>query len=147
LFGLNSKHSSTDIRNAIYLGIAFNLFDNLQLLLNNYQLDKRKFTIKVSGGGANNHFLNQIKADVLGQTIIQTGVKESGLLGNAILATVGLSIYPFKEAIDKMVHTENIYYPDQKRQQFYQSQLYPIYENLYLTNKTNFKLLSRIKNF
>jgi xylulokinase len=146
LFGLNSKHSLKDIRNAIYLGIVFNLFENLQLLLNNHQLEMRKFAIKVSGGGANNHLLNQIKADVLGQTIIQTSVKESGLLGNAILATLGLSVYKYKEAIDKMVHIENTYYPEQGRQQFYQSQLYPIYKSLYLTNKINFKLISSIKN-
>ena len=146
LFGLNSRHSLKDIRNAIYLGIVFNLFENLQLLLADYHLETRKITIKVSGGGANNHLLNQIKADVFGQTIIQTSVKDSGLLGNSILATVGLSVYKYKEAIAKMVHTENTYYPNQDRQQFYQSQLYPIYKKLYLKNKTNFKLLSKIKN-
>jgi xylulokinase len=146
-FGLNSLHNLIDMRHAIYQGIAFSLLENIHLLQKDSQLSQKNFPIKVSGGGANNHLLNQIKADVLGQNIIQTTVQESGLLGNAVLATLGLSVYQYKEAIDQMVHTKHVYYPDPKRQQFYQSQLFPIYQSLYSRNRSSYKLLASLKNF
>lgn len=146
-FGLNSRHNLIDMRNAIYQGIAFNLLENIRLLQKHSQLSKTSFYIKVSGGSARNHLLNQIKADVLGQNIIQTTVQESGLLGNAVLATLGLSVYQYKEAIDQMVHAKHVYYPDPKRQQFYQSQLFPIYQSLYSRNSSSYKLLASLKNF
>jgi len=145
-FGLNSLHNLIDMRHAIYQGIAISLLENIHLLQKDFQLSQKNFPIKVSGGGANNHLLNQIKADVLGQNIIQTTVQESGLLGNAILAALGLSVYQYTEAVNQMVHIKQIYYPDQKRQQFYQSQLFPIYQKLYLQNKSCFKQLSNVKS-
>lgn len=146
-FGFTSQHNLIDMRNAIYQGIAFHLLENVQLIQKHCQLDEKPFPIKVSGGGSSNQLLNQIKADVLGKDIIQTAVHESGLLGNAILAVIGLSAYQYSEAINKMVHVKNIYHPDAKKQQFYQSQLFPIYQSLYSKNRSVFKHLARLKYF
>ncbi len=145
-FGLNSQHNLTDLRKAIFQGIAFHLWENMLLIQQYSQLTGRAISIKTSGGGSRNHLLNQIKADVLGQKIIQTSVSESGLLGNTILAVLGLSIYNYQEAVSKMVHNQNIYYPDLKKHNFYKTKLFPIYQKLYLKNKSCFKDFAKLKN-
>lgn len=146
-FGLNPRHKIDHLRKAIYEGIAFHLWENILLISKYCQFPSKDFSVKISGGGARNHILNQIKADILGQKIIQTKVSESGLLGNAILASLGLSVYNYQEAVNKMVHTDKIYYPDLEKHYSYQTELFPIYRNLYLKNKSCFKDLSKLKNF
>jgi xylulokinase len=50
--------------------------------------------VRVSGGGARSDAWCQLKADVLGATVVRPRDIETGLLGCAIVGAVGLGLYP-----------------------------------------------------
>lgn len=143
-FGLNSQHSRFDLYRAILEGIGFSILQNFEILRGISNKDHIPDSLRVSGGGAENNYLNQIKADILGKKVITAKFCESGLLGGAILATIGLGIYNFDDAVKKMVHTDKIFQPNMEKHHRYYSRLFPIYKKLYQNNLELFKELGEI---
>jgi xylulokinase len=143
-FGLNSQHSKFDLYRAILEGIGFSILQNFEILRSISNKDDIPDYLRVSGGGAENNHLNQIKADILGKKVVTTKFCESGLLGGAILAMIGLGIYSFDDAVKKMVHTNKIFQPNMEKHYHYYAHLFPIYKNLYRHNKELFKDLRKI---
>jgi len=142
-FGLDSQHSRFDLYRAILEGIGFSILQNFEILRNISNKDHIPDSLRVSGGGAENNYLNQIKADIFGKKVITTKVCESGLLGGAILAMMGLGIYSFDYAVKKMVYTDKIFQPNMEKHHCYYSRLFPIYKNLYRNNIELFKDLGK----
>ncbi|GAJ17905.1 unnamed protein product, partial [marine sediment metagenome] len=126
-FGLNSQHSKFDFYRAILEGIGFSILQNFEILRSISNKDNIPDYLRVSGGGAENNHLNQIKADILGKKVVTTKFCESGLLGGAILVMMGLKIYSFNEAVKKMVHIDRIFQPNMEKHHHYYSRLFPIY--------------------
>ena len=144
-FGLTHQHTKHDLFIALLEGISFSILNNFETLQALSSQDKTTVeALRVSGGGAKNNHLNHVKADVLGKKVITTKVTESGLLGSAILATIGLGVYNFNDAINNMVHINKIFYPDMEKHDKYYHQLYGIYKDLYRINQKLFYELSRI---
>jgi xylulokinase len=143
-FGLNSQHSKFDLYRAILEGIGFSILQNFEILRIISNKDNIPDYLRVSGGGAGNNHLNQIKADILGKEVIKLMVYESGLLGAAILAMMGLKIYSFNEAVKKMVHIDRIFQPNMEKHHHYYSRLFLIYKKLYQNNIELFKELGGI---
>ncbi len=143
-FGLNSQHSRFDLYRAILEGIGFSILQNFEILRGISNKDNIPDYLRVSGGGAENNYLNQIKADILGKEVIKLMVYESGLLGAAILAMMGLKIYSFNEAVKKMVHIDRIFQPNMEKYHHYYSRLFLIYKKLYQNNIELFKELGEI---
>lgn len=143
-FGLNSQHTRFDLYRAILEGIGFSILQNFEILRGISNKDNISDYLRVSGGGAENNYLNQIKADILGEKVVTAKFCESGLLGGAILAMIGLGIYSFNEAVKKMVHTDRIFQPNMEKHHHYYSRLFPIYKKLYQNNLELFKELGEI---
>ena len=143
-FGLNSQHSKFDLYRAILEGIGFSILQNFEILRIISNKDDIPDYLRVSGGGAENNYLNQIKADILGKKVVTTKFCESGLLGGAILAMIGLGIYSFDNAVKKMVHTDKIFQPNMEKHHRYYLRLFPIYKKLYQNNIELFKELGGI---
>ncbi len=142
-FGLNSQHSRFDLYQAILEGIGFSILQNFEILRSISNQDNIPDYLRVSGGGAENNHLNQIKADILGKEVIKLRGYESGLLGGAILAMMGLKIYSFNEAVKQMVHVDRIFQPNMEKHHHY-SRLFLIYKKLYQNNLELFKELGEI---
>lgn len=143
-FGLNSQHTRFDLYRAILEGIGFSILQNFEILQSISNKDNIPDYLRVSGGGAENNLLNQIKADILGKEVTKLMVYESGLLGGAILAMMGLKIYSFNEAVKKMVHVDRIFQPNMEKHHHYYSRLFLIYKKLYQNNIELFKELGGI---
>ncbi|MGB2783078.1 MAG: FGGY family carbohydrate kinase [Atribacterota bacterium] len=143
-FGLNSQHSKFDLYRAILEGIGFSVLQNFEILQSISNKENIPDYLRVSGGGAENNYLNQIKADILGKEVIKLRVYESGLLGGAILAMMGLKIYSFKETAKEMVHIDRIFRPNMDKHYHYYSRLFLIYKKLYQNNLELFKELGEI---
>jgi xylulokinase len=143
-FGLNSQHTRFDFYRAILEGIGFSILQNFEILRGISDKDNIPDYLRVSGGGAENNHLNQIKADILGKKVVKTKVIESGLLGGAILAMMGLKIYSFNEAVKKMVHIDRTFQPNMEKHHHYYSRLFLIYKKLYQNNLELFKELGKI---
>ena len=125
-------------------GIGFSILQNFEILRSISNQKNIPDYLRVSGGGADNNYLNQVKADILGKEVIKLRVYESGLLGGAILAMMGLKIYSFNEAVKKMVHIGRIFQPDMGKHHHYYSHLFLIYKKLYQNNRELFKELGEI---
>jgi len=143
-FGLNSQHSRFDLYQAILEGIGFSILQNFEILRSISTKENIPDYLRVSGGGAENNYLNQVKADILGKEVIKLRVYESGLLGGAILAMMGLKIYSFNEAAKEMVHIDRIFQPNMEKHHHYYSRLFLIYKKLYQNNLELFKELGEI---
>ena len=143
-FGLNSQHSKFDLYQAILEGIGFSILQNFEILRSISNQENIPDYLRVSGGGAKNNYLNQVKADILGKEVIKLRIYESGLLGGAILAMMGLKIYSFNEAAKEMVHIDRIFHPNMEKHHHYYSPLFPIYKKLYQNNIKLFKELGEI---
>jgi xylulokinase len=141
-FGLNGEHTKFDLYRTILEGIGFSILQNFEILRSISNKDHIPDSLRVSGGGAENNYLNQIKADILGKEVIKTKFCESGLLGGAILAMMGLKIYSFNEAVKKMVRIDRIFLPDMEKHHHYYSRLFLIYKNLY---QNNIELLEELR--
>ena len=143
-FGLNSQHTRFDLYRAILEGIGFSILQNFEILRGISNKDYTPDFLRVSGGGAENNYLNQIKADIFGKKVITTKFCESGLLGGAILAIMGLKIYSFNEAVKNMVHIDRIFQPNMEKHHRCYSRLFSIYKKLYQNNIELFEELRKI---
>ena len=143
-FGLNGEHTKFDLYRTILEGIGFSILQNFEILRSISNKDHIPDFLRVSGGGAENNYLNQIKADILGKKVVTTKFCESGLLGGAILAMIGLVIYSFNEAVKNMVHIDRIFQPNMEKHHHYYSRLFIIYKKLYQNNIELFKELGEI---
>ena len=90
--GLTSGHTRGHMTRAVLEGVAYGLYDNLQLLRSvGLTLPDE---LRISGGGARSALWRQILADVLGVELKVVRITEGAALGAALLAGVGAEFWP-----------------------------------------------------
>ncbi len=105
-WGITLGHEKGHFARAILESVAFTLKDDLD------SIGAKCDEIRITGGGASSPLWAQIKADVTGLKLSTLKEKESACLGTAILAGVGIGIYPsIEEAVAKIVQTKKTYSP------------------------------------
>jgi len=105
-WGMTLAHGRGHFARAILEAVAFTLKDDLEHI--GADCDE----IRITGGGAASPLWAQIKADVTGIRLATVKEKESACLGTAIMAGVGIGVYPsFEEACKRLVATKKIYTP------------------------------------
>jgi xylulokinase len=127
-FGLSPQHGLAHLARAMLEGIAF----SLRQVLETYQAHGAEIReVRIAGGGARSRLWNQIKADVLGREVGVLKVLETGCLGAAMLAGVGVGLFPdLRAAAATMNRVAEIFSPDPARHARY-SALYQVYKELY----------------
>ncbi|MGQ9887130.1 MAG: xylulokinase [Aggregatilineales bacterium] len=90
--GLTTRHTRAHMTRAVLEGVAFGLKDAFELIAEAGLPDN--IEVRVSGGGARSPLWRQIMADVLGATLVTTNSTEGAAFGAALLAAVGVGIYP-----------------------------------------------------
>jgi len=94
------EHGRADLARAVLEGVAFavrEIYDEF------VRLGYAVGSLRLTGGGARSRLWHQIIADVLNQPVSRAGGDST--LGVAIVAAVGLGIYPnFPAAVEAMVH-------------------------------------------
>jgi len=124
-FGLTLGHGRAELARAVLEGCAF----HLRSILENIS-DAPIEEMTLVGGGAKSALWRQIIADVTGIRLLVPRVLEAGALGAAILAGVGVGIYPSEqEAADRVVKIVERREPEAERHAFY-NQIYPYYLDL-----------------
>jgi len=90
-FGLTLRHTRAHLTRAVLEGVAFGLRDSLELMR---ALGLRIDQVRASGGGARSALWRQILADVFDTQIATLNVTQGAAYGAALLAGVGVGVYP-----------------------------------------------------
>jgi len=90
-FGLTLRHRKAHLTRAVLEGVTYGLRDSLELLR---ALGVEITQVRASGGGAASPLWRQILADVLESEIVLTNSTAGAAFGAALLAGVGVGLYP-----------------------------------------------------
>jgi xylulokinase len=91
LVGLTASHTRAHVIRAILEGVAFSLRDCFEIFR---EIGVPVETIRLGGGGARSSLWRQIQADVYGHEVQIVAVEEGAAYGAALLAAVGLGLWP-----------------------------------------------------
>lgn len=123
-FGLSVQNTRQDLLRAVYEGVAFSMFDCYQAIPVPIK------DVRLSGGGAKSVLWCQIISDCLGIPVIILSGAESGVMGVALAAGVGVGVYSnFKSAVDDSLKIERIYEPKEEATSVYR-EIYSLYRKL-----------------
>jgi xylulokinase len=132
--GVTSDHSRQHFSRAVYESIGFAIRHTLDISEAAAGFVAKDFV--VCGGGSRSQFWNQVKADILQRTVTPTVETQTGCLGAAILAGVGVGIYHnLKEACGSMIQIKTAIEPNIENMNIYEK-LYRWYRDYYPALKT-----------
>ena len=127
--GISNTATHADMLRAVIEGINYQFLEICQAMESglNCSFDN----IIVSGGGSQNEFWLQNKADMLGLPIEVSNIKEASALGAAMLAGAAISLYKnLDEAYERVKKPGKVYKPDLELNAKYES-LFKIYKSIY----------------
>jgi xylulokinase len=108
--GLSRAHGGDDFLWAVLEGVAMAMRDILVRAVEPSHTPMRE--IRVAGGGARSNAWCQLKADVVNVPLVRTSHAETGLVGAAMAAAVGLRWHPtLAAAADAMCSVERVFEP------------------------------------
>lgn len=126
--GLCSFHKRAHFLRAVMEGVSYSLKDCLSVFSEMNLKIRRMLAV---GGGAKSDFWLKMLANVYNSSLYTTETSEGAALGAAILAGVGVGIYPsVEEACDRVVQTKSEIAPCGRDALFYEKE-YAVYRTLY----------------
>lgn len=127
-FGLNFSHTKPDIARAVMEGICLEIRD---IITEERNVGAEIDQLRITGGATKSAIWNQIQADVYGRPVQTVQTSETGALGAAMLAAVGVGIFKdVYEAANNMIHVTESYEPSRENTKIY-DELYDIYNSVY----------------
>ena len=125
-FGLSMVHSRPHFARALLEGVAFSLYDCLQVLAD---FNRNLEDIAIIGGGAKSPLWSQIICDVFGLEVKFPRNAESSY-GGALLAGVGAGVFQSEyEAAEKCIKMNKTYVPNMENHEKY-LKYYKIYKEI-----------------
>lgn len=138
---LTASHTRSQMLRAIYEGVAYNIRWILDLFEAHYGL--RPNPLRVVGGGAKGAPWMQIISDVTGRELeVIANPQDSMALGAALIAMVGLGIYPSLEATRPLVPVGATVKPDPAKKPVY-DKLYSAYRKIYPALRAIYRKLNQ----
>ena len=128
LVGLTFAHDRNCLARAFMEGITLEVNDMLHSLIN---AKVRIDTLHILGGPTKSELWNQLQSDVYGHPVKTLRNADAALSGAAILAGVGVGIFPdIPSGAANIVKTRHAYTPDPKTHAVYR-EMYDLYQSLY----------------
>jgi xylulokinase len=127
--GLAGDHDLRHCVRAVYEGVGYAIRNILEICerINTKEADY----LTICGGGSQSRFWNQIKADIIQRPVKPVEIKESACLGAAILASVGIGMFPgLQEACSHMLRFKETIEPNANNAAVYEDS-YQKYLNIY----------------
>ncbi len=138
---LGANHTRPQLVRAIYEGTAFNLRWILDSMDELYHF--RPGTLRLIGGGARGQPWVRIVADVTQRTLeVVPNPQDAGAIGAALIAAVGLGIYPSIEATRAVIPAGSVVQPTSPPPAIYRD-LYPAFQRLYPALRPLYHRLNR----
>ena len=95
LVGLTASHTRAHVIRAILEGVAFSLRDTFEIFA---EMNVPVENVRLGGGGARSPLWRQIQADVYNQAVEIVEAEEGAAYGAALLAGVGIRLWPTVDA-------------------------------------------------
>jgi xylulokinase len=139
-FGFSLSSTRADFIRSILEGTAYGLRQNVEIVEKDLGFSISAF--HTVGGGARSDLWNQIKADVINKTVHTLSIKETAVLGAALLGGLASGVYSdYRDAIHQASASRlQTYRPDPEIYPFY-TRLFEIYKGLYPDLKERFRQL------
>jgi xylulokinase len=139
--GLTLRHSKNHFIRSILEGVIFSLRDVAEAIK---EMGVPITQIRTSGGGALSKLWRQIHADVFDSEVVTvSGSGEGGAYGAALVAGVGVGIWPTVEEAVKVLRVETKTSPIPRNVETYK-RLFNVYQDLYGNLKSSFHQTSGI---
>jgi xylulokinase len=139
--GLTLRHTKAHLLRSIFEGVIFSLKDVTEVIK---EMGAPSTQIRTSGGGALSKLWRQIHADVFNSAVLtMSGSGEGGAYGAALVAGVGVGIWPNVEEAVKSLKVETTTSPIPKNVEIYDG-LFGVYQNLYGNLKGSYDQISKI---
>lgn len=127
-FGITMKHTKAHFIRALMEAVGFIVQRNIEVI---QEMGIPVDEIRVLGGGSRSAAWNQIKADITGKVIWETGYADAACLGVAIVSGVSSGLFPdLEKAVNEMVTLKRKYEPDMVNHERYKK-LFSEYKQLY----------------
>jgi xylulokinase len=105
LVGLTASHTRAHVIRAILEGVAFSLRDTFEIFA---EMNVPVENVRLGGGGARSALWRQIQADVYNQAVEIVEAEEGAAYGAALLAGVGIQLWPTVDAAcDEVVRVKD----------------------------------------
>ena len=115
---LSADHTRENLLRAVYEGVAYNIRWIVEIVDQRFKFPLP--SLRVVGGGARSESWMQILADVTQRKVEAVhNPQEAGAVGAALIAAVGLGIYPSFDALKNVVKVERVFSPQEENYQIY----------------------------
>lgn len=139
--GLSAMHERRDMLRAVMEGVVYSLRDCCEVLR---EMNVTSDSMAACGGGGSSPLWRGMLADTFDTKVTTVSSKEGPALGAAILAGVGVGIYPsVQEACRKVIKVKTEQLPVQENHEQYEK-YYNIYRSLYPALKDIYKEIGGI---
>jgi gluconokinase len=141
-FGISETHTRAHLARAVLESVAFAVRDVCEAIT---EVGAEIAEVRIAGGASRSDVWNQIKADVLGRSVLVPSVADSGMLGAAIIAGWGIGCFAdLADAAQTMVKFRAKLEPNQDHHAVY-SRLFNFYRGLYAHLKSDFAGLAQMR--
>ena len=141
-FGLTARHNKNDMLRSVMEGVGYSLKDCMDII---NEMGITVDEVRASGGGGKSEVWRQIQADMYNCEVVTINSSEGPALGVAILALVGVGVYPsVVKACDTIIHNVTSQRPIKENKVLYYK-YHNIYKQLYTALKPEFANLNKIK--
>ena len=140
--GVTLAHHRSDFIRAIMEGVSYGVRHSLEV----FEAEKGNMgdMIRISGGGSNSELWNRIKCDVTGRDVETLAVSETGCLGAAMLAAIGVKLYSsVEDAVDSIIRIKERLEPRREVHLKY-SKLFRLYLKAYENLQSTFAELASV---
>ncbi len=140
-FNLSGEHKRSDMLRAVYEGVAYNVRWLVEIVEKGFKFPLP--VLRVIGGGARSRPWMQILADVTGRRVeAVANPQEAGAVGAALVAGVGLCIYPNFASLKKVVRVDSVFQPQAENREIYDT-LFRAYQQVYRKLRGFYRRLNR----
>ena len=128
IYHIGFNHTKAHVARAILEANGYGIKMYVDLMEG--MLDMEFEELRIDGGGANSPLWRQIQADCANKTIVTPVVRDSTVIGAAILGAVGSDVYgSYEEAVQNMFHVEERRVPIPENVAIYKKQ-YEVFNKL-----------------
>lgn len=139
-FGFSLSSTRGDFIRAILEGTAYGLRQNVEIMEKDLGFSIDAF--HTVGGGAKGDIWNQIKADVMDKVVRPMNIKETAVLGAAMLGGIAAGVYKdYKDAVEQAAASPSQAYTPNPRLYPLYTRLFEVYKALYVDLKERFRQL------